>query len=128
MARTNSTDVAEILDTSLDTGSGGALEAWVEIAHEVVDDIAAVDSSISATRLEQIEKLVAAHLASAQDQRAERISSESRSVSYQGDTGMHFEATKYGQNAMALDPTGTLADQGKPKPSLSVPDAKGIDD
>lgn len=128
MPRTTPTDVATIFDTDLDTSSGGALDQWVEIANTVVDDIAAEDGTISATRLTQIEKLLAAHYASAQDQRISNTSRETASVDYQGDTGMNLRGTKYGQQAIQLDPTGTLSTLGKPSASLSVPDAKGIDD
>lgn len=128
MARTTPTDVAAIFDTDLDTSSGGALEQWVNIANTVVDDIAAEDSSISSTRLTQIEKLLAAHYASAQDQRISNASRETASVDYQGETGMNLRGTKYGQQAIQLDPTGTLSSLGKPAASISIPDVKGIDD
>lgn len=128
MNRTNAQDVAQIFDTSLDDGAGQELEAWIEIAHEIVDDIAAADPSLSSTRLEQIEKLLAAHLASTQDQRHARDSGASRSVSYQGETGMGIDGTKYGQQAKALDPTGTLANMGKPAASVGVPNVKDIGD
>lgn len=125
MARTTNSDVSEILDTSLGTA---ALDAWIEIANTLVDDVAAADTSLTSTRLTQLETLVAAHLASTQDQRAASRSGASRSVTYQGETGMGFEATKYGQQALALDPTGTLAGSTKPTASISAPDAKGIND
>jgi hypothetical protein len=105
MPRTDSNKVDNILDTSLDSNE---LTSWIDIATELVDDIEAVDSSLSDKRLEKIERLTAAHLASAQDQRHESTSGASRSVEYQGDHGMGFEATDYGQRALALDPTGTL--------------------
>ena len=54
MTRTNPTEVGQIFDTDLSTD---ALEDWIEIAHEVVDDIADKDSAIPSTRLTQIEKL-----------------------------------------------------------------------
>lgn len=124
MPRTTPEAVADIFDTSLDTSDGGALDQWVAIANSLVDDIADADSSLDAARLENIEKLVAAHLAASQDQRHERESGGARSVSYQGDTGMGFTGTKHGQAALALDPTGTLANSHKPAASLSVPDVK----
>jgi hypothetical protein len=128
MPRTSADEVAEIFDTSLDTSDGGSLSTWVEIATELVDDIAETDPSIGESRLTKIETLVAAHMAASQDQRHERESGAARSVSYQGETGMHFEATKHGQQAIALDPTSTLANAGKPSASVSVPDSKGLHD
>lgn len=128
MARTTPSDVADIFNTDLDASSGGPLEAWLDIANELVDDIADADSSIDATRLTKIEKLLAAHLASTQDQRVERDSVADASATYQGETGMRINATVYGQQAAMLDPTGTLADQGKPKASIGVPDARDLED
>jgi hypothetical protein len=124
MARTTASDVATIFDTDLDTSDGGPLDTWVEIANDLVDDIAAADTSLTSSRLTHIEKLVAAHFAATQDQRIESASQEGASVTYQGDTGMGFEGTKYGQQALTLDPTGTLAGATKPAASLSAPDVK----
>jgi len=121
MPRTTPSEVEDIFDTSLDSAS---LTAWVDVANELVDDIADADPSITATRLEQIEKLAAAHLAASQDQRFESQSGGARSASFQGDTGMGFEGTKHGQAALTLDPTGTLANAHKPSASVSVPDIK----
>jgi len=121
MPRTTTDNVADIFDTSLDPES---LTAWVDIAAELVDDIAAADPSIAEPRLTKLETLVAAHLAASQDQRHDSESGGARSVSYQGDTGMGFEGTKHGQAALTLDPTGTLAGSHKPSASFSVPDVK----
>ena len=107
MPRTDSNKVSGILDTSL---SSNDLTSWIDIATELVDDVAAADSSLSDARLEKIERLTAAHLASAQDQRIAQASRESGSVTFQGEWGTGFESTSYGQRALALDPTGVLAD------------------
>ena len=123
MTRTTESDVRNVFDTDLDSA---ALSAWIDIAHEVVDDIADKDSSITNTRLTQIEKLLTCHYASAQDQRISNTSRETASVDYQGETGMNLRGTKYGQQAIQLDPTGLLSTLGKPSASLSVPDSKGI--
>lgn len=128
MARTSPSDVATIFDTDLSEAAGDSLDTWINIASELVDDIASADSSIGSTRLEQIEKLLAAHLASAQDPRLEGYSVGGSSGSYQGETGMHITSTHYGQQAAALDPTGTLAGMGKPSASITAPDVKGLDD
>ena len=123
MPRTNTSDVQDIFDTDL---SAASIDAWIGVATELVDDIADADSSVSSTRLVKIENLVTAHLASSQDQRVEKASRESASVTYQGETGMHFESTHYGQQALLLDPTGTLADMHKPSASIGVPEVKDL--
>lgn len=125
MARTTASAVTTVFDTDLTTAQ---VNAWIEIANELVDDIAAADSSIDSTRLTQIEKLLACHFAAAQDPRLADYRVGDAAGTYQGDTGMHINSTTYGQQASMLDPTGTLADQGKRKASVSVVDAKALDD
>jgi len=125
MTRTTPDSVAKIFDTDLDTTSGGALEQWVEIAHTVVDDIASADSSISGTRLEQIEKLLAAGYAAAQDPRLNSTSRETASADYQRNDKWPND---YIAQAVALDPTGVIANQYKRTATLEVPDARGLND
>lgn len=125
MARASRSTLKEIYDSRL---SDNALDVWLNMASDRVDDIADANSNIDSERLTDIELMLAAHYASAQDQRHERDSGESRSTSYQGETGMGIKGTKYGQRAAALDPTGILASEGKPSASFSVPDAKGTTD
>ena len=107
MPRTDSNKVANILPTSLDPNE---LTSWIDIATELVDDVEDADPSLPDTRLEKLERLTAAHLASAADPRHESTSGASRSVDYQGEYGTGFDATSYGQRALALDPTGTLGE------------------
>jgi hypothetical protein len=121
MPRTNADAVAKIFDTELSTDANGEIEAWIEIATELVDDISEADSSITPTRLEKIEKLLAAHFVATQDPRAAKESGESVSITYEGDTGMRINATRYGQQASMLDPTGTLQEGGRRKASITVP-------
>jgi len=122
MARTTPSAVKTILDTDLDDAT---VTEWIDMATLVVDDIAAKDSSINATRLEKIEQLVSAHFCSSQDQRIQSTSRESASVDYAGSTdAMDLRGTKHGQNAIQLDPTGTLSTLGKPSATLSVPEVK----
>lgn len=120
MTRTNPSDVSEIYDTEL---SNSALQSWIDIATEIVDDIAA-EGSVSSARLEKIEKLLSAHFASAQDQRIQSGGKESGSVEFQGETGMGLDGTKYGQQAKTLDPTGTLASMNKPMASVEILNAE----
>lgn len=123
MPRTTVQKVRTILDTSVDDNT---ITSWMDIASELVDDIDAADPDVSDSRLAKIEKVLAAHLVSTQDQRIESSSRETASVDYQGETGMHLDATKYGQQAKMLDPTDTLVNLHKSSASVGVPDAKGI--
>jgi len=122
MARTTPTDVKTIFETDL---SDSTIQGWIDIATLIVDDIEDADPTLKAIRLERIEKLLSAHFAGSQDQRIAQTSAESKSVEFQGDTEMtDLRATKYGQNAIALDSTGTLSTLGKPTATISVPNVK----
>lgn len=116
-ARVDPNDVRDIFDTDLDDGH---LNAFINGAHRIVEDQLA-SSGLGQTTLDQIELYVSAHLATLWDQRAasESIGSE-YTVSYQGQTGMHFEATFYGQTAMTMDKTGTLASAGLKRARFDV--------
>lgn len=119
MPRVTASEVQEILDTSLDTTS---LDAHIEAASLEVDDIEDTDPSLASDRLAAIEKYLAAHIATAQDQRASSQSGESRSVSYSEEMSSSFLET-----ATRLDPTGTVGSGGKPAASFDVPDVKKPD-
>lgn len=107
MARTDPTTVKATFDTDL---SDSAVSDWISRAGHLVDDIANEDPDVSDSRLADIETLVAQHFAAAQDQRLASGDRESASVEFQGQTWQDFRGTKYGQNAIALDPTGVLLD------------------
>lgn len=115
MPRTDSNKVETILETDL---SSNTITSWIDIATELIDDIENADSSIPDSRLEKLERLVAAHLASTQDQRIASGERESASVEFQGQTGIGLEGSKYGQQALLLDPTGLLGED--PSFTLSV--------
>ena len=121
MSRTTPTDVKETFDTDL---SDNAVSDWIDIATEVVDDIADRDTSLSATRLEKLEKLLAQGYAAMQDPRLKNGRRESAQVSYQRSDDMPND---YFAAAATLDPTGTVANLFKPDASLSVLDSRGLD-
>jgi hypothetical protein len=124
MSRASPSDVEAIFDTDLSTST---VQEWLNFATLIVDDIEDKDPSINATRLKKIETLLASHMASSQDQRIQSASAESKSVEYAGSTdSMDIRGTKHGQNAIALDPTGTLSTLGKPKATLQVPEVKKL--
>jgi len=120
MTRTNPTDVKVTFDTDL---SDAAVEDWIDIASEIVDDVEGVDPSLSATRLEKLEKLLAQHFASAQDPRLSSASRETASADYQRNDEY---STDYMASAVSLDPTGVVASLDKRTATLTVPDARNI--
>lgn len=99
----------DIIDTDLEEGQ---INAFINTANNLVT--AKLGSSgLDAAILHDIELWLSAHFLCMRDMRArsESIAGE-YSVTYQGETKMGFEATLYGQQALALDYTGTLATAG----------------
>lgn len=64
--------------------------------------------TLSTTELELIERWLAAHFYAMSDQTYAQRSTQGASGSFQGQTGMGLEATKYGQTALAVDYSGCL--------------------
>lgn len=121
--RTSVSSVKDTFDTEYDNA---AISQWIQIANDFVDDIADADSSVSESRLENIELLVAQHLLAIQDPRVEEDRIGDSRKSYQGDTGMNFDATFYGQQAKMLDPTNVLRNKEKEQATIDVPDSRNI--
>jgi len=122
MPRVTNSDVLDVFDTDLSTDS---LDRWIRIASNKVDNIESVSDSLTADELEDIELMLAAGYAAIQDPRISSASRETASVSYQRNDEWPNE---YIAQAVALDPTGVIADQYKRTATLDVPDARGIND
>jgi len=122
MARVTNSDLQEIFETDLGTGS---LDRWIRIASNVVDRVESNSDTLTAQELEDIELLLAAGYASAQDPRISSTSRETASVNYQRNDDYPND---YIAQAVALDPTGVIASQFKRTATLNVPDARGIND
>jgi len=114
-ARVVAHEVEEIVDTDLEEGS---INAHINFAHTLTDRV----TGLSATELGQIELLLAAHFVSIQQPQLKSESvGGSFSASYQvGPLDEGLKATVYGQQAIALDDSGTLANLGKHKALLKV--------
>lgn len=85
--------------------------------------------SITKEKRDDVVAALAAHLVASMPERQVHTASEgSGSVTFEGETGEGLAGTTYGQMAVTLDPTGSLATSDLPSPSVSVPDAKGIRD
>lgn len=111
MARTTAANVRLIMSTSL---TDAQLAAFIETAHQIVTN-EIEDSSVTSTKLELIERWLAAHFASVRTKQTASEKAGSVSATFQGQTAMHLEATHYGQNAMLLDDSGALAALNKMK-------------
>lgn len=106
MARTTDANVRAIIDvtTTLD------LAVFISMANELTTEICAPAAiGYSATRLELIERSLAAHFATLKEMRVRR--EKAGSVSEEVDTHLNlgFNNTHHGQAAMRLDTNGGLA-------------------
>ena len=109
MPRTNVIDVRKIITTGL---VDDEVTAYISSATVFVDDYLG-DSALSEATLTEIEKWVTAHfIASTRSRQLSEGEAGPVKASYQGKTGMGLYSTHYGQNAISLDSSGTLADIG----------------
>jgi hypothetical protein len=120
-------DVSEVTDTFDTDEDPAAINQWISIASEYVDDIADADSGVSSSRLKKIELLVSQHLLAIQDPLVEQDQIGDSTIVYQGEYGMDWDASQYGQHAQMLDPTNTLVDSKKPTPTVDVLNSRDID-
>lgn len=115
MSRTSSSSVQGVL---LDDYNGTAsLTPFIDTASAIVDRVSTCsterDYSLSATELELIERWLAAHFYVVSDQPYSSKQTERSRAEFQGQTGMYFEASKYGQTAISLDYSGCLSQISK---------------
>ncbi len=110
MARTTPDLVQALLQN--DYGPGVDLEPFIDTATLIVSRVASCATlkglGLSATELEMIERWLAAHFYVMSDQVLASKSTNGASGSFQGQTGMSLESSKYGQAAMNVDYSGCL--------------------
>lgn len=107
--RTSWVSVMNIIDTELDYST---VNAFINSAHRMVESNLA-GKGLSEETLGEIELWLAAHLLSARDPRKKSVKVDDLQVTYQGESGMGLKATFYGQQALALDTSNTLASMGQ---------------
>jgi hypothetical protein len=115
-ARVTAEQVMEIISTSL---TEDQVNAFINMANTVVDE-RLIDQNLGSDLLMQIELLLSAHFVSLRDPRAQQEKVDEYSVTYQGSTGEGLKASIYGQQAIALDTSGTLANLAKPRAMLKL--------
>lgn len=117
MARTTATAVKDILLKDYDSINQPGLEPFIETASVIVDRVvtcaAGKDITLTTEEQELIERWLSAHFYGMSDQPYTGRSTLRASGQFQGKTEMYFEATKYGQMAVSLDPSGCLDNIGK---------------
>jgi len=111
MARTTTTEVKEIIDTTLTD-----LTAFITAANLVVSKVYADDDVMTDVELKEVERWLAAHYVAIRDPVARAEQADKASATYAwGDLGKGLEFTPYGQMALTLDLTGKLQQIGKRK-------------
>jgi hypothetical protein len=100
MAKISVDDVKAIIETDLtDTD----IQAYVDDAYDVITSIFSNDKPV-------LQRWLAAHLiATSRERQIDKGAAGPASATYAGQTGMGLASTTYGQQALALDPTGKLA-------------------
>jgi len=109
--RTTTLAVSKIIEVDA-TINEGDLSPFIETASAVVDDVC-VPLEYNDTRLELIERWLAAHFYAVRDMRRSDEKAGSVSESYQYHVGAGLESTMYGTQAIALDTKGGLAGWNK---------------
>jgi hypothetical protein len=100
---------AEAVGLIIELTPGILVTPFIEIASALVDDHLST-STLTSTRLEQIERLLAAHFYALRDRRVQSERAGPVSETKEAPVlGKGLEATTYGQQAMALDSSGALA-------------------
>jgi hypothetical protein len=115
MPRVSATQVKVIIETTL---ADSVVEACIDTATVIVDDIAAADATVSSERLTLLEKWLAAHFVAIREPRtqSEGVAGGGNESFQTFKTDLGLASTQYGQQAIALDPTGILAKAGEKKP------------
>lgn len=104
--RVTGTEVKAIFKTEM---TSTALDPFIESANVLINAESNM-LDLSDTLLKQIELWLSAHFASSYDQRIAYQDLGLSKFKFQGEWGKSLNSTDYGQNAVALDTSGTLMD------------------
>lgn len=106
-ARVEGADVKEILQTKL---TASVLTPFITLANQLVNRHLKGEASLTEDELKEIERWLAAHLVAIRTPPTESESTGGQvTLKFQGKSGMGLKATTYGQQVIAMDPTGKLA-------------------
>jgi len=119
MARVTALEVKDILDTDL---SDSVVEAFINDASNLIDELFEDETGVSDELLASIEKWVAAHFVAIRDQRPKSEKVGDASITYHGTSGKGLEFTPYGQQALLLDTTGRLKSIGGKRATFKAVD------
>lgn len=109
--RTNEGAVRQLLGANYDgcTGLLQFIDSATPLIDRVVTCATAKDKTLTAAEEEMLERWVAAHCYQMYDQGFSSKTQGRSSGTFQGQTAMGLDGTKYGQYAKTLDPSGCLA-------------------
>jgi hypothetical protein len=113
-------DVREIIDTALEDG---AINAMINVAYRMtLPLVGELEGCGGEGMLDDIQKFLAAHFIALRERRVKMqdVADEYRVEYETARLGEGLRATVYGQTALDLDCTGTLAKLGLKKAELSV--------
>lgn len=113
MARVQTADVKVLIDTELTD-----LSVFIQAATVQVNAVAAL-GLLDAATLKEIERWLAAHYVAMRTRQDAKAVMGDSSHTYAGKTGEGLSFTRFGQQAMLLDTTGTLAALGKRRASIT---------
>jgi hypothetical protein len=118
--RVTATEVKAIMDEV--TLADAVIDSYISGANTIVTDNLG-STTLSVAMLKEIERWLAAHLvAITRERTAKKEGAGGASIEYTGEWGSGFDSTSYGQTAIALDSTGTLAGlTGKSASIYAVP-------
>lgn len=103
MPRTTAEKVAEIIEVDEDI----SLTPFILSANELVTECC-LAADYTSTRLELIERYLAAHFYTLRDPRPVREEAGSVAITYQSKVGLRLSVSHYGQHAIVLDTAGGL--------------------
>lgn len=112
MARTTVPDVQELI---LDVDTTVNMVRYIRMASALVDWLETQDTDdvLTDTLLQEIEANLAAHFYTMRDKQYSAKNTGGAGGTFQGQTGMGFDSSDYGQTACRLDVTGRLAQLDK---------------
>ena len=113
MIKVTGEEVKEIINTSL---TEEQVEPFIDVAHALLEQYLGSETSLSEVLLKEIERWLAAHFVAIRTPGIRSKGADGANVVYEiGYLGRGLEATRYGQQVKALDPTGLLSSIGKRK-------------
>jgi len=116
-ARVDGNQVKGIIDTEL---TAAQVIPFIDSANALVDQHLS-DQSLSESLLTQIELWLAAHFVAIRDPaRSQEKLGDAQDAFALGTLGEGLKFTQWGQQALALDPTGILASAGKRRARMDV--------